>query len=77
MKKIYGGNELDNEVIRAIALSPYLSDDNHPKVIAFGRLELEKALKEFRQEEQRLDGLQKKTAELIKILSGDPVFKHD
>lgn len=77
MKKIYGGNELDNEVIRAIALNLYLSDGNHPKVIAFGRLELEKALKEFRQEEQRLDGLQKKMAELVEILSGDPVSKHD
>ena len=47
MKKTYGGNELNVEVIRATALDAYLSDGNRPKVMAFGQLELEKVLKEF------------------------------
>ena len=76
MKKTYGSSELDSEVIRATALEAYLSDGNHPKVLAFGRLELEKSLKEFKQEEQKLDDLQKKTAQLVEALSGGRVASH-
>ena len=77
MKKTYGGNELDVEVIRATALDTYLSDGNLPKVMAFGHLELEKILKEFRQEEQKLGDLQKETAKLLEILSGGRVASHN
>ena len=73
MKKKYGTTEFDVEVIRATALDPYLSDGNLPKVMAIGRLELDKAWKEFKQEEQKLDHLQKKTAKLVDDLSGDRV----
>ena len=70
MKKAYSSNNLDVEVIRATALDPYLSDGNLPKVMAFGHLELEKVLKEFKEEEEKLDHLQKETARLVEILSG-------
>ena len=76
MKETYDSTELDVEVIRAKALDPYLSDGNHPKVMALGRLELEKALKELKQGEQRLDELQKKTAKLVEDLSGGRVASH-
>ena len=76
MKKQYGTDELDIEVVRGTALDKYLTDGNHPKVIAFGRLELEQALKELRQEEQKLDDLQKQTAQLVETLSGGRVASH-
>ena len=77
MKKAYGGNELDVEVVHATALEAYLSDGNRPKVMAFGRLELEKAWKEYRQEEEKLGDLQKETAKLLEILSGGRVGGYD
>lgn len=76
MKRIYGDNELDVEIIRATALDAHLSEGNLPKVIAFGRLELEKAFKEFKQEEQKLDELQKKTAEVLETVSGGRIASH-
>ena len=76
MKKKYGNNELDIEIVRGTALDQYLTDGNHPKVIAFGRLELEQALKEYRQEEQKLDDLQKKTAQVVDLLSEGRVASH-
>ena len=76
MKRIYGDNELDVEIIRATALDAHLSEGNLPKVIAFGRLELEKAFKEFKQEERKLDELQKKTAEVLETVSGGRIASH-
>lgn len=43
MKKAYGGQELDVEVIRSTALDTYLSNGNLPKVTALGHFEIEKA----------------------------------
>lgn len=71
MKKAYGGNELHVEVIRSKALDGYLSEDNLPKVTALGHMELEIVLKDFQQQEKKLDEIQKKTARLVESLLGD------
>ena len=76
MKKRYGTNELDVEVIRATALDKYLSDGNLPKVMALGHLELEKALKDFRNGEEKLSNLQKETARLLERLLGGAAASH-
>ena len=76
MKRSYGTNELDVEVIRATALDTYLSDGNLPKVMALGHLELEKALKDFRNGEEKLSNLQKETARLLERLLGGAAASH-
>ena len=47
VKKTYNFHELDVEVICETALDKCFSPGNLPKVIDFGRMVLEKALKEF------------------------------
>ena len=71
MKKAYGGQELDVEVIRSTALDTYLSDGNLPKVTALGHFEIEKALKAFQLQEKELEVIHKKTAMLVENLLGD------
>ena len=71
MKRAYGGEELDVEVIRSIALDTYLSDGNLPKVTALGHFEMERALKTFQLQEKELDEIHKKTARLVETLLGD------
>lgn len=47
VEKTYNVHELDVEVIRETALDKCFSPENLPKVMDFGRMVLEKALKEF------------------------------
>lgn len=71
MKETYGSKELDVEVVRSTALDGYLSGGNLPKVTALGHFEVEKALKDFQQQEKALDEIHKKTAALVESLLGD------
>lgn len=69
-KEVNGVEELHVEILRSIALDPYLSADNLPKVTAIGHFELERAMKDFRSREKVLDEIQKKTTMLVDSLLG-------
>lgn len=71
MKKAYGGQELDVEVVRSTALDTYLSEGNLPKVTALGHFEIEQALKAFQLQERELEMIHKKTAMLVEKLLKD------
>ncbi len=71
MKKRYGVKELDVEIIRWKALDRHLSKGNVPKVMAFGHLVMERVLKAFKEEEAKLENLQKETARRVEALVKD------
>lgn len=71
MRRSYGGEELNVEVIRSTALDRYISPGNLPKVTAFGHLQVEQVLKDFQRQEKDLDEMQRKTATLVESLLGD------
>ena len=71
MKKTSSDPELNVEITRVTVLDKYLPNVNLSNIMTFRRLELEKALKKFSQKEEKLEDLQKKTKELVELLSGD------
>ena len=73
--ELYGGIELHAEVVRSTALGPYLSPATVPKVMAFGHMEMEKALKGFEQAELRLSNLEKETARRVEALVENRDYK--
>ena len=75
LKNSNGVEELDPEVVRSTALDPYLSPGNLPKVMAFGHMHMEQALKKFGEEEVRLGNLQKETEKRVQALVNDEDYK--